>query len=329
MFVVRQLKGDRFLVKEKRQLLEMGTLPPAGAQTDEQIIRMFLSLLSQSAYTVRNYKRAIELFRQFIAYMPLGEVTWREIEAFKLSLTHGLATPKQVPMAPATVASLLAPIRSLYKWGSDPSIGLFQRNPTTGVRTPKVSVTSKNHYLTRREVIIFLNQLKTQGLRDYLIGLTLVMLGLRVSELIEIKWKDFHCDPAETSIWLTIERGKGGKLRDVKVPPMLWVKYKEYVQAVVHLDPYLQLFPLSVRQVERIVRLAREKCNIGKKITPHWLRHTNATLALLNGASLQQVQENLGHSHITTTQRYLHTVEQMQKAAPDYVESCLKEAIKM
>uniref|UniRef100_UPI00384A7E78 tyrosine-type recombinase/integrase n=1 Tax=Effusibacillus dendaii TaxID=2743772 RepID=UPI00384A7E78 len=92
-------------------------------------------------------------------------------------------------------------------------------------------------------------------------------------------------------------------------------------------DPDQRIFPLTVRQVERIIQKAREQSNIQKKVSPHWLRHTNATLALLHGASLQQVQETLGHAQITTTQRYLHTVEQMKKAAPDFVEDYLKDIL--
>ncbi|MFM1655844.1 tyrosine-type recombinase/integrase [Brevibacillus sp. B_LB10_24] len=299
-----------------------------GGCTDEQIVNMFLSVCTHSRYTLRNYKRAIDHFRRFVLPKSLHEVTWRDIEAYKIGLTRGVNSVSQTPLAPASVASLLAPLRSLYKWGSDPNVKLFTHNPTTCVRSPRIYVTSKNHYLTRREVVLFLKQLKAQGERDYLIGLTLIMLGLRVSELTSIQWGHFHTDPAETSIWLTVAQGKGGKEREVKVPPKFWELFKEFSQTLGAVQDQ-RVFPVSVRQVERIIRKARDNCHLGKKITPHWLRHTNATLALLHGASLQQVQANLGHAHLTTTQRYLHTVEQMQKAAPDYVESCLHEAIHM
>jgi site-specific recombinase XerD len=71
----------------------------------------------------------------------------------------------------------------------------------------------------------------------------------------------------------------------------------------------------------------RDQSGLTKEPTPHWLRHTNATLALLHGASLQQVQNNLGHAHMNTTQRYLHTIEQLNKAAPDYVEECFTDML--
>jgi integrase/recombinase XerD len=297
--------------------------------SEEQIINMFLATCDRSQYTRRNYSRAIAQFRQFIATKKLCEVTWREVEVYKIALIQGFCSKSRKPLAPASVASLLHPLRSLYTWASDPNIGIFTYNPTTSVHTPKVLVNSKNHYLTKREVKHLLNQLKQQGNRDYLVGLTLILLGLRVSELISIRWGHFHTDPAETSTWLTVMEGKGGKQRDVKVPQTLWgMLLKQPVtsqQQRKNRDPDGRLFPLSVRQVERIIQKAREQSNMGKKVTPHWLRHTYATLALLHGASLQQVQEALGHSQITTTQRYLHTVAQIKKAASDFVEDCLKE----
>jgi len=300
--------------------------------SDDQIVEMFLSICCRSPYTYRNYKKAIEGFRQFISFKPLGQVSWREIEAYKIGLMKGYCSMTGKPLSPATVAGLIAPLRSLYKWGSDPNIGVFPHNPTSSVRLPKIPLNSKNHFLTKQEVSKLLEVLKSQGLRDYLIGLTLILLGLRVSELVSIRKSHFHTDPSGNSVWLTVVNGKGGKQRDVKVPKLLWELMTQYIHersAAAKRTGYSEsgelLFPLSVRQVERIIQNARKKSRIEKKVTPHWLRHTNATLALLNGASLQQVQENLGHSHINTTQRYLHTVEQIKKAAPDYVEESLRD----
>ncbi|MEB3104098.1 tyrosine-type recombinase/integrase [Paenibacillaceae bacterium T2] len=296
------------------------------ADSDEQIINMFLASSYRSKYTIRNYKNAINKFRNFIGNKSLKDITWKEIEVYKIGLVQGFFSRSNKPQRPATVAIYIAPLRSLYKWGSDPNIGIFDHDPTTCIRLPKITVNSKNHYLTKREVIYLLEQLRKQGFRDYLIGLTLVLLGLRVSELISIEWGHFHMDPEETSIWLTVN-GKGEKEREVKVPQMLWNLLKQYSHntKINKNSRDKQLFPYSVRLIEKVIQKAREKSNLEKKVTPHWFRHTSATLALLSGASLQQVQEYLGHSHINTTQRYLHTVQQIKKTASDYIEDYLKD----
>ncbi|MFD0681430.1 MULTISPECIES: tyrosine-type recombinase/integrase [unclassified Paenibacillus] len=296
--------------------------------TDDQIIEMFLAVCNRSKYTIRNYKLAIERFRQFISYKALSEVTWKEIEVYKIGLIKGFCSKQKKPMSSATVASFIAPLRSLYKWGSDPNIKLFQINPTSCVSTPRITVNSGNHYLTKQEVGHLLDQLKKQRFRDYLIGLTFVLMGLRVSELSSMEWGHFATDVTETSVWLTIMDGKGGKKRTIKVPQQLSELFMEYAKSRDTSSEDQRVFLLSSRQVERVIQKASKQCNLGKKFTPHWLRHTNATLALLYGASLQQVQQNLGHSHINTTQRYLHTVEQLKKAAPDFVQDGLSEFLK-
>lgn len=297
---------------------------------DDQIVDMFLAVCGHSDHTVHNYKRAIQLFRDFIAGKTLREVTWRELEAFKVGLIRGYSSYSGKPLSPASVSALIAPLKSLYKWGSDPNIGLFPRNPASAVKTPSVPITSSKHFLTRDEVGQLLELLKNNNQRNYLIALALVTLGLRVSELIGITWEDFQADALNTSIWLTVERGKGGKKRSIKIPKYLWVLFEKYrggQEASGAKAGNGQVFPITARQVERIIQSAANRCIKTKKPTPHWLRHTNATLALLKGASLQQVQNSLGHSHINTTQRYLHTVEQLEKAAPDFVEECLMDFI--
>ncbi|GIP50003.1 tyrosine-type recombinase/integrase [Paenibacillus sp. DXFW5] len=303
-------------------------LSSAQEYQDEQIIQMFLTACAKAPNTRRNYYRALEQFRQFLSGVPFREVSWREIEAYKIYLTKGFYRDAQKPLAPASVAAFIAPLKSFYKWGSDRGIGLFDHNPAQNIRIPAIVVTSRRHYLTRNEVGKLLETLRRQSLRNYLIGLSLVLLGLRVSELCGIKWKDFNADLLETSVWLTVSHAKRGKTREVKIPHDLWRMYQEHARKLAgspEPDPELVLFAITPRQIERIIKQAGTTSGIQKQPTPHWLRHTNATLALLQGASLQQVQETLGHAHINTTQRYLHTVEQMKKAAPDYVQDCLME----
>ncbi|MGG1550474.1 tyrosine-type recombinase/integrase [Paenibacillus ferrarius] len=299
-----------------------------GSYSNDQIVNMFFAAYPRSKYTVRNYRSAFDKFRNFIGDKSLNDVTWKEVEIYKIGLMEGLLGKQNKPKAPATVAIHIAPLRTLYKWGSDSNIGIFQHNPLTSVRTPKISVTSKNNYLTKREVIRLCEQLKKQGQREYLIGLTLILLGLRVSELVAMEWGHFHTDPEESSMWLTVY-GKGEKQREVKIPSLLWSLFTKYFPPLTQKSAASdrKIFPLSVRRIEKMIQTAREQCGLEKKVTPHWLRHTNATLALLNGATLQQVQESLGHSHINTTQRYLHTVQQIEKAAPDFVENSLKDSL--
>lgn len=295
--------------------------------SDDQIIAMYLSAHDRSPYTYRNYKNAIGQFRLFIGMKRLRDVTWRDVEAFKLGLYRGVCGGSGKPKSSATIAGYIAPLRSLYKWGSDANIGLFPGNPTSCIRSPKVDVTSKNHYLTKDELTELLAQLKKISFRDYLLGLTLVMLGLRVSEVVQIKTGDFHKDPAGISTWLTVVKGKGGKSREVKVPPVLGQLLQKYMDKEGKTMLDARVFPLTGRQVERIIQRARENARLKKKVTPHWLRHTNATMALLFGASIQQVQDHLGHAQINTTQRYLHTVDLLKKAASDFVEDGIIDII--
>ncbi|OXS55320.1 hypothetical protein B1A99_23920 [Cohnella sp. CIP 111063] len=303
----------------------------AAVLDEEQMIQSFLAGYHRPN-TIRNYERALRRFRSFIGATPLGEATWHDLERYKSSLLRGTSGNK--PLNASTIASLIAPLRSFYRWGSDANIALFSHNPASSIRLPKVRVTSGHHFLTQRELTELLTYLSAKSVREWMMVLYMVILGLRVSELVQMRWGDVVTDPLESGAWLTVADGKGGKTRQVKMPEALWklhndpsIRLKLHGGSA-HVNRQSRVFPITSRQVERIVNRASRECGISKPVTPHWLRHTNATMALLNGASLQQVQQTLGHVQINTTQRYLHTVELMKKAAPDFVAESMHGVLK-
>lgn len=171
-----------------------------------------------------------------------------------------------------------------------------------------------------------------QELRDKAILELLFSTGLRVGEICSLS-RDINLDSDELSV-----RGKGGKVRVVFISEEARKAVKKYLAArkdmaeglFVRLDPdktpgrkkdnpstslrvkrYIgkDYGSLDRQSIEAIVRRSAIKAGIGKRVTPHTLRHVFATDLLSNGADLRSVQTMLGHSNIMTTQIYTHVTD--------------------
>jgi len=143
------------------------------------------------------------------------------------------------------------------------------------------------------------------NLRDRAVMLLLYGAGLRISEALSIKKKD-----APVGDWLRVI-GKGNKYRDVPLLPIICDGVREYLD----LCPYdvnedAPLFlgkrggSLSPRIIQRRIENLRYELGLPSHTTPHALRHAFATHLLSGGADLRAIQQLLGHSSLSTTQRY-------------------------
>ena len=143
------------------------------------------------------------------------------------------------------------------------------------------------------------------NLRDRAVMLLLYGAGLRISEALSIKKKD-----APVGNWLRVI-GKGNKYRDVPLLPIICDGVREYLD----LCPYdinedAPLFlgkrggSLSPRIIQRRIENLRYELGLPSHTTPHALRHAFATHLLSGGADLRAIQQLLGHSSLSTTQRY-------------------------
>ncbi len=138
--------------------------------------------------------------------------------------------------------------------------------------------------------------------RDRAILELLFSTGLRVSELCSLTRDSIDLKKDEFSV-----RGKGEKVRVVFLSERAKKALKDYLDKREDISD--ELFPITPRSVERLIKFYAAKAGISKKVTPHVLRHMFATDLLINGADLRSVQALLGHSSITTTQIYTHVTD--------------------
>lgn len=137
--------------------------------------------------------------------------------------------------------------------------------------------------------------------------------GMRVGESSALDLQDFALQDAVFRV-----QGKGGRNRlAFAVDAETLQIQREHLEARLRITtecPALFLNAsggrLSTQGISKVIAQLRRDAGIERHVTPHMLRHTVATMLLRNGADIRVVQEFLGHSSITTTQRYTHITKE-------------------
>ena len=257
--------------------------------------RRFLKRRNYSPHTVKNY---LNLLKHFVLWVdvPIEEVTKNKVAAYVDYLLNRRLSPK-------TINCHLISIRGFYDYLHDEE-GIELTNPVKRVSLLRLPRPLPRH-LRDHEVVRLFQVI--QSPRDRAMFLLMLRCGLRVEEVAELSLADLDRRRARISI----QNGKGGKGRVVYVS-------RDAYQALV---AYLRLRPTS--RTEKIFVVEKGSCRgkplsvrgiqkrmeyytreAGLHVSCHQLRHTMATQLLNADAELVTIQDLLGHSLITTTQRY-------------------------
>ena len=226
-------------------------------------------------------------------------------------------------MAATSVNRHLSSIRGFYRWMT--RFNKRADNPCTSLKNIKAPVRLPA-VLWENEMADFASLPDTSGIlwpvRDKALIMAMYSAGLRISEVVSLSMENISISIEEAKI-----TGKGGKQRYVFFSDEAKEAIEEYlpqraarlkmagrdsIKGALFINRKGQ--PISIPGVRWIISRYAQRSSIGKNIHPHALRHSFATHLVNSGCDVRIVQEMLGHSSISTTQRYTHVnIEKMKK----------------
>ena len=240
------------------------------------------------------------------------QVTGKKPENATLDdLQEMIAGLHDIGISPRSQARIVSGIKSFYRFLSLEEY--IQKDPTELLESPKIGLKLPD-FLTISEINSIIDSIDRslpEGQRNRAILETLYSCGLRVSELLGLRFSDLYLDEE----FIRVE-GKGRKQRLVPISTVAIKEINLYLENR-NLIPikkgYEDILFLSRRgtslsrvMIFHIVKIQTESAGIRKTVSPHTFRHSFATHLLEGGANLRAIQQILGHEKITTTEIYTH-----------------------
>lgn len=285
----------------------LNSLPsPQSKRVYNMAIREFLQYWRANEEPVQN-----KLFLQtYIAYLQDEGVGESSINLRLAAIRKLSREASELQIWPDTVAAAFSSVKNIPQRGKRTGNWLSLEQAQQLINAPDISTPI--------------------GLRNRAILATLLGCGLRRRELVNLSIDQLQLRDGRWVIANLI--GKRNKIRTVTIPTWTKQAIYAYLDATdIHSGRLFQAMSkggkiqwdhISPESVREVVKLNAHKC--GFKITPHDLRRTYAKLALKNGAKIEQIQLNLGHQSLATTQVYLGTDLDLKNGPGDFLDISIK-----
>ena len=290
---------------------------PVKSGSIQQFIHYLSVEKNASPHTCRCYRRDLEAFEEFLRTSGIqltsgGGVKIEKVDRIAIRKYLSFLHRKNKK---SSIARKISTLRSFFKYLVREQ--LIPSNPAKAVSTPKVEKTLPTT-LTVDEAFRLMDSPRNssgrlskgseeRNLRDRAILELLYSSGLRVSELVGLNSNQLDFD-----LGIVRVMGKGRKERIVPVGVKAIDALKAYFEKRGVLKGEDPIFinasagRLTARSVGRLIKKYTRHSSIFRRVSPHSLRHTFATHLLDAGADIREIQEMLGHSSLSTTQRYTH-----------------------
>lgn len=286
----------------------------------ERYIKNFISYLKIEKGLAENsvlaYQRDVEKLKSYSEDLKL------ELKNIRLNdLQHFIADLHDLGLSARSQARIISGIKQFFTFLILENE--IQNDPCELLEMPKIGM-KLPQILDIEEIDAMLQIIdvsKTEGHRNRAILETLYSCGLRVSELVNLKFSDLYFDEGFVRVL-----GKGNKQRLVPVSEQVEKEIALYTSHIRNHqaiksgnENYVFLnrrgAKLTRNMIFFIIKDLAKQIGLQKNISPHTFRHSFATHLIEGGANLRAIQEMLGHESITTTEIYTHLDQRFLREA--------------
>lgn len=259
----------------------------------QEKVRLFLAnkkLEGMSPISLKSYALELKIFGENVKKRT-DTITAADIRIY-------LASFENLKMS--SISKKLSVLKSFFGWLTGEEI--LMRDPTCRLKPPKKEIRAPKA-LSIEELELLRESCKT--IRQRALLEVMYATGCRLSEVQALNKRDINF---QSSSCVVI--GKGNKQREVYFSFKAMYHLRKYLMSRIDQDEALFITErkpvrrVGNRAIQREIGKIAFQAGLEKKVSPHTLRHTFATLTLNNGADIVAVQHLLGHSNPSTTQGY-------------------------
>lgn len=291
----------------------------------QDLFSRWIAFIDASPKTIETYTKGIKYFGEYLSSCGIRQPTRETVIAYRDELKKN--------HKPTTVQSYLEAVKLFFQWTEQERL---YPNIAAHIKGAKLDLEYKRDYLTTKQVSKLLDAIDTstlKGLRDYAVLSLMVTTGLRTISIVRADIGDIRTAGDSVALYY---QGKGHeeKADYVKIAEPVEDAIRKYLVLRGETDSSAPLFSsisnrnsggrMTTRSISRVAKNHLIEIDLkSDRLTAHSLRHTAATLNLLNGGTVEETKQLLGHANINTTLIYSHALERAKNDSENRIAKAI------